>query len=153
MLTRLLFKVPRRLGVALLLVGFVQMVVALFAVRPGCISIDEVTYLAMERSFAAHGDFTIENGYTLSPSPELESAEIRAVDGRLVAQYPYGFIVLAYPFYRAFGPSGLVVVNTFAFFGTVLLVFFLARRIHRQRRRGRWHPRTTHSLDRAHPAR
>lgn len=133
MLTKLLFRVPRRLGVALLLAAFVQMVVALFAVRPGCISIDEVTYLAMARSFAAQGDFTIDNGYTLFPSPELESAEIRDVGGRLVAQYPYGFTVLAYPFWRAFGPSGLVVLNTFAFFGTVLLVYFLARHIHRRR--------------------
>ena len=133
MLTRLLFKAPRRLGVALLLAGFVQMVVALFVFRSGCLSIDEVTYLAMERSFAVHGDFVIDNGYAAAPSPELESAEIRAVDGRLVAQYPYGFVLLAYPFWRAFGPSGLVVVNTFAFFGTVLLAFFLARHIHRRR--------------------
>ena len=118
----------RRVGtvVAVLAVGQSAMLVAL---RPGVLSIDEVTYLAMARS-AAHGNLLgIDNGAALGPSPELEWGLARELGGRLVAQYPAGYALLTAPLYVILGGAALFVLNTAAFYATVLLTRRIARRV------------------------
>jgi hypothetical protein len=103
--------------------------VVLVAARPGVLSIDEVTYLAMARSAARGNLVSVENGWELGPSPELQSDLVRDVGGRLVAQYPAGFALLSAPFYVVLGASAMFALNTAAFYATVLLTRRIARRM------------------------
>ncbi len=118
----------RRLGAVVAVLAVAQSAL-LLALRPGVLSIDEVTYLAMARS-AAHGNLLgIDNGSALGLSPELEWGLAREVGGRLVAQYPAGYALLAAPFYLLLGGAALFVLNTVAFYATVLLTRRIARRV------------------------
>lgn len=101
----------------------------LVVLRPGVLSIDEVTYLAMARSAARGSLLGIDNGWELGPSPELESELVREVGGRLVSQYPAGFSLLSAPLYALLGGPGMFVLNTAAFYATVLLTRRIARRV------------------------
>jgi hypothetical protein len=74
---------------------------SLFLVIPGCLVIDDVTYLQMTKNFSDFHSLGIWNGYDEFPSRELVgSGQLRVHNGRLVAQYPYLYPVLAWPFYR-----------------------------------------------------
>ncbi len=118
----------RRLGTVVAVLAVAQSAL-LVALRPGVLSIDEVTYLAMARS-AAHGDLLgIDNGSALGPSPELEWGLAREVGGRLVAQYPAGYALLAAPLYLLLGSAALFVINTASFYATVILTRRIARRV------------------------
>ena len=111
-----------------------QVVVAL-VYYPGCVVIDEVTYHAMTRALVRTGSLTLDNGLDVISSPELEWEHARAVVGgpseasgasRLVAQYPYGYAFLVAPLYAVLGQRAFVVLNTLAFYGTVLVTRSLA---------------------------
>lgn len=118
----------RRFGAVVTGIAVVQAAL-LVVLRPGVLSIDEVTYLAMARS-AAHGNLLgVDNGLDLGASTELESELVREVGGRLVAQYPAGFALLSAPFYALFGGAALLVLNIAAFYGTVLFTRRIARRV------------------------
>jgi hypothetical protein len=124
-------RLDRRFGVVLAVLAGAQSF-ALFVGKPGVLSIDEVTYLAMTRSLVKAGSLGIENGVGLSSSIELEWGLVRHVGGRLVAQYPEGFAFVTAPFYALFGIGGLYVAQTIAFFGTVLACRRLARLVLRK---------------------
>jgi len=126
-----LVRLLRRRFVPLIAVLAVIQSIALLALSPGVLSIDEVTYHAMTRSLAK-GSLAVENGWELAASPELEWELVRQVDGRLVSQYPEGLAVVGAPLYRLLGIGGLFLLNTLAFFGTVLLCRALAREVLRK---------------------
>lgn len=96
---------------------------------PGCLSVDEVTYLLSARSLAGGSGVEVWNGYEEFPSPELAPGWLKVVDGRLVSQYPDFFLFLALPAYRALGFRGLFLVNGLAFAGVLALTWALARRL------------------------
>jgi hypothetical protein len=103
---------------------------SLFLVIPGCLIIDDVTYLQMTKNFSDSYSLGIWNGYDEFPSRELVgSGQLRVHNGRLVAQYPYLYPVLSWPFYRLAGIQGLFLLNSLAFLLIVLIVFLMARRL------------------------
>lgn len=112
------------LGLTIVQAGFVFLVTP-----PGYLSIDEVTYHLMARDLSKGHGFLIDNGYEDAASEELESMQIRARNGRLVSQYPYGFPLLAQPFYRMLGYRGLFLLNAVAFVALLLLTYGIATTI------------------------
>jgi hypothetical protein len=117
----------------LFLIGVAYILMSVFTIVPGHISIDEVTYHRMTKSFSASGGLEIWNGYREYPSPELETRFIFARNGRLVSQYPYLFPVLSTPFYRIWGYSGLFFINVIAFAGIVFFCYAIARKLFQDR--------------------
>ena len=83
----------------------------------------------MAKNFAARGDLEIDNGYRDFGSPELLLASVEANGGRIVAVPPPIFPILAYPFYRLAGWSGVFWLSTLALAGVVLLTFWSAREL------------------------
>jgi 4-amino-4-deoxy-L-arabinose transferase-like glycosyltransferase len=103
---------------------------SLFCVIPGCLIIDDVTYSQMAKNFADSQSLEIWNGYQEFPSRELVGlGQLRAYNGRLVAQYPYFYPVLAWPFYRLAGFHGLFLLNSLAFLIILLMVYLLTRKL------------------------
>jgi hypothetical protein len=96
---------------------------------PGCLSVDEMTYLLSARSLADGFGVEVWNGYEEFPSPELAPGWLKVVDGRLVSQYPDFFLFLALPAFRALGFRGLFLVNVLAFAGVLALTWGVARRL------------------------
>jgi hypothetical protein len=120
----------RRLRIgALLILAIGHLLVSLFAVVPGHLSIDEVTYHLMAKYQSETGGFEVWNGYRELPSPELISAWTAAQGPKLVGRYPVLHPALAVPFYRLAGYRGLFALNALAFAGAAGLVFVLARRL------------------------
>lgn len=113
--------------------GLAHLLASVFAVVPGYLSIDEVTYDLMTRDLARHGSLEIHNGYEDFPSPELGSMYIRPMGGGLVAQYPYGFSFLGLGAYGLTGFRGLFFINAIAFAGTVTITGLLAMALFRDR--------------------
>ncbi|MCA1960829.1 MAG: phospholipid carrier-dependent glycosyltransferase [Desulfomonile sp.] len=111
--------------------AIVQFFVSWWLLTPGYIFLDEVWYHWMTRDFSATGSLELWNGYDELPSQELTPANLPARKGRIVSRYPYLFPVLALPFYRVFGFTGLVIVNSITFFGAVILCYAIARRLFR----------------------
>ncbi|MDL1983384.1 MAG: hypothetical protein LWX54_04215 [Deltaproteobacteria bacterium] len=117
----------------LFLIGFAHILISVFTIIPGYISIDEITYHRMTKSFSESGGLEIWNGYREYPSPELETRFIFARNGRLVSQYPYLFPVLSTPFYRILGYRGLFFINVIAFVGIVFFCYAIARKLFQDR--------------------
>lgn len=117
-----------RLG-ALLALAVGHLLVSLFAVVPGYLSIDEVTYHLMTKHQSEGRGLEVWNGYRELPSPELISASIVAHDGRLVGRPPVLYPTLAAPFYLLAGYRGMFALNALAFAAAAGLVFVLARRL------------------------
>jgi len=132
---RLLFE---RFGWLVGMACLAQLAVALLY-YPGPVVIDEVTYHAMTRALVRSGSLALDNGWEILASPELEWEHARAVvsgpgdTGRLVAQYPHGFPILAAPLYAVLGPRAFVVLNTLAFYATILVTRALAFDVLRKR--------------------
>ena len=63
---------------------------------PGYLTYDSGTYHIMVKTLAETGGFLIDNGYEAAPSEELIVGQLRAPDGRLVAQYPETFTIWRY---------------------------------------------------------
>jgi hypothetical protein len=106
-----------------------HLAVSLFLVVPGYLSIDEGTYHYMAENLAEGRPFEVWNGYRELPSPELVSASLVAVDGRLVALPPELFTLVAWPFYAALGYRGLFLLNALAFVALAALTARIARRL------------------------
>ncbi|WP_299979394.1 hypothetical protein [Desulfobacula sp.] len=117
----------------LFLIGVAHILISVFTIIPGYISIDEVTYHRMTKSFSESGGLEIWNGYRECPSPELETRFIFARNGRLVSQYPYLFPVLSTPFYRIWGYRGLFFINVIAFAGIIFFCYTIAKKIFQDR--------------------
>jgi len=126
---------PRRPGrqAIVLLAGLavLQLAVSWWLLTPGYFFLDEVWYHWMTRDFSATGTLELWNGYDELPSIELTHANIPVRQGRIVSRYPYPFPALAVPFYRAFGYTGLIILNSLAFVGAIILCFGIARRLFR----------------------
>lgn len=106
-----------------------HILISIFTIVPGYLSIDEATYHVMAKNFSESGGFEIWNGYREYPSPELESHFIFARKGRLVSQYPYLYPILCAPFYLIWGYRGLFFINAIAFIGTVFLLYAIAQKL------------------------
>jgi hypothetical protein len=117
----------------LFLVGFAHILISVFTIIPGYMSIDEVTYHRMTKSFSESGGLEIWNGYRECPSPELETRNIFARNGRLVSSCPYFFPILSTPFYRIWGYRGLFFINVIAFAGIVFFCYAIAKKLFQDR--------------------
>lgn len=113
----------------LILFALSHLLISIFTIIPGYLSIDEVTYHLMAKNYSESGGLEIWNGYREFPSPELESKFIFARKGRLVSQYPYVYPVLCLPFFRIWGYRGLFVINAIAFLGIVALCYIIAKKL------------------------
>ena len=102
-----------------------HLVVSLFVSPPGYLTMDDGMYHLMVRTFSRTGDFIVPNGYNEFPSRELVISLLKTSQGKLASQYPEFFTLAVYPFYRAFGFQGLLLVNALAFLGINLLIFRL----------------------------
>jgi len=125
-------ELSEKLKICLLLL-FAHILISLFTVIPGYLSIDEATYHVMAKNFSESGGFEIWNGYREYPSPELESKFIFAHKGRLVSQYPYLYPILCTPFYLIWGYRGLFFINVIAFIGIVTLCYATAQKLFNDR--------------------
>ena len=123
---------PEKLKICFLLL-IAHILISLFTIVPGYLSIDEITYHMMAKNFSETGGFEIWNGYREYPSPELESKFIFARKGRLVSQYPYLYPILCTPFYRIWGYQGLFFINVIAFIGVVVLCYAIAKKLFNDR--------------------
>ncbi|MBW2740377.1 MAG: phospholipid carrier-dependent glycosyltransferase [Deltaproteobacteria bacterium] len=117
----------------LFLIGVAHILISVFTIIPGYMSIDEVTYHRMTKSFLESGGLEIWNGYREYPSPELETPVIFARNGRLVSSCPYLFPILSTPFYRIWGYHGLFFINVIAFAGIVFFCYAIARKLFQDR--------------------
>ena len=106
-----------------------HLLLSVFAVVPGYLSIDEATYHLMTRDQSRTGGFEVWNGYRERPSPELISASIAAHDGALAGRPPPFHPALAVPFYRLAGYRGLFALNAVAFVAAAAILVLLARRL------------------------
>lgn len=122
----------RKKRLLLILLG-VHIILSLFAVAPGHLSVDEGVYHMMSESFATNGSLAIWNGYEEFPSPELALLVARPVNGQLFPQYPHVYTFLAAPFYAVMGYRGLFLLNAIAFVGVAWLTYLLAIRLFRDR--------------------
>ncbi len=116
-----------------LLLLIAHILISLFTIIPGYLSIDEATYHVMAKNFSESGGFEIWNGYKEYPSPELESKFIFARKDRLVSQYPYLYPILCMPFYRIWGYHGMFFINVIAFIGIVFLCYAIAQKLFNDR--------------------
>lgn len=110
-----------------------HILISIFTIVPGYLSIDEATYHMMTKNFSESGGFEIWNGYREYPSTELESIFIFARNGRLVSQYPYLYPILCTPFYRIWGYHGMFFINVIAFIGIVFLCYAIAQKLFNDR--------------------
>lgn len=110
-----------------------HILISIFTIVPGYLSIDEATYHVMAKNFSESGGFEIWNGYREYPSTELESIFIFARNGRLVSQYPYLYPILCTPFYQIWGYHGMFFINVIAFIGIVFLCYAIAQKLFNDR--------------------
>ena len=101
---------------------------------PGGLSIDEGLYLFELRAFAEGDGLAIWNGWTETPSVELEMHTpqgpwLLPAEGALRAQYPWMFPWAAAWAYGWLGFGALVLLNVLAWGLTLLMVAALARRV------------------------
>lgn len=119
----------RLILVAFGLLALVELVVVLAVVRPGYMSIDEVTHNFMLKSLVEDRSFTIWNGFEEHPSVELTGEQVSPVAGHLAAQYPYFFSLLAAPLYGVFGFRAPFLLNALGVLLAVAATFLLGRRL------------------------
>jgi len=77
----------------------------------GLYLVDEVVQYSSIVAFADRGNFTVGNGYDVYQSADLSLLFLRPGPDGLVAQYPFGFTILAAPFQAAMGIRGIFVLN------------------------------------------
>ncbi len=113
-------------GLCLLLILGQMAVTAKIAV-PGFLVIDEVIYEWMARDLNATGGVALQTGFAQIPSPELyHHLHMRTHSGKVYAQYPQLFPLLAAPLVGALGLYALIILNSVAFAGVVGLCWALA---------------------------
>lgn len=114
---------------AMLLAGML----VLGTLHAGPLSIDEVTYLLMVRSFSSGKGVTIANGLEELGSPIFAAGWLHEVGGRLVSQYPDYWTVAAAPVFRVAGFEGLFWINVASFFACSALIWGLGIELFRDR--------------------
>jgi len=100
---------------------------------PAHFIIDECTYHAMVQSLAERGALDFWNGYEEFPSAELLAAAVEPAGGRLYPVTPVLYAVIALPFYRLAGFTGLFLLSNLAFLGSLALTASLAWQLFRDR--------------------
>ncbi|MSU91533.1 hypothetical protein GE300_18295 [Rhodobacteraceae bacterium 2CG4] len=80
----------------------------------GFYTVDEVVQYLSVVAFAEHGSLAIGNGYEIYESDDLTLLFLRPGPTGLVAQYPFGFTIIAAPFQAALGIRGLFILNLLA---------------------------------------
>ena len=125
----------RRRGLVIdgLLAVFV-LVLGLILLQPGVFSVDESHYLLAADAFATEGSFRIDNGFERYPAEALlffytlipDSVEFLGT----VATVPPYHAVLAAPYLKTFGLTGLFLLNLICFAATCIAVRRLASRLH-----------------------
>lgn len=119
-----------RLKIGLLCVlACVQMVVTFTVTSPGNLVPDEGIYHWMVKSFAETGRLDIWNGHEEISSPELRYPLLVLHKDKLYPQFPFGFELLAAPFYLVSGFLGLFVLNSICFIAGTVLWILAARRL------------------------
>lgn len=113
------------LRVVVVLACFVP-VIGAFIVSSGLFTIDEFIYLISTDAMASRGSLTVENGYGQFASEDLRLWFLVNGPNGLAPQYPPGLAILGTPFYWAFGPRGLIVMNAVAAAGVALLTWRIA---------------------------
>jgi len=110
------------------------LVLGLILLQPGVFSVDESHYLLAADAFAKEGSFQIENGYERYHDEALLFFYTLVPDAveRLgtVATVPPYHAVLAAPYLKAFGLTGLFLLNLICFAATCIAVRRLASRLH-----------------------
>jgi hypothetical protein len=114
------------LNLRLLALGFALVATTAVFGIPGYLTWDAGTYHLMVRTLYETGSFAIANGYEELSSPLLAVGQVTVKDGRLAAQYPEFYTILALPFYALFGYRGLMVLNAAAFVGICALIWRMA---------------------------
>jgi len=103
--------------------------VLIYTLVPGIWVTDEGQYALMAKSFAVDGQFQIWNGLDETYSPELMIPSMQLVYGnnqvRLYGMSAPLYVILAYPFYLAFGLYGLHLMNVLGFVWVTYLVYRL----------------------------
>lgn len=115
------------LAVFVLVLGFILL-------QPGVFSVDESHYLLAADAFAREGSFHIDNGFERYPFEGLLFFYTLVPDAveRLgtVATVPPYHAVLAAPYLKIFGLTGLFMLNLICFAATCIAVRRLASRLH-----------------------
>ena len=106
----------------------VYLVVTIWAVVPGYMSIDEAIYHWMCVSFDKQGGLALTNGYEAFASPELSHPWFTIHNGKVYAPFPYLFPILAWPF-TDWGGTGLFLFNSLSFMGVAAFCFLIARKL------------------------
>ena len=110
------------------------LVLGLILLQPGVFSVDESHYLLAADAFAREGSFHIDNGYEQYRADELLFFYTLIPDAveRLgtVATVPPYHAVLAAPYLKTFGLTGLFLLNLICFAATCIAVRRLASRLH-----------------------
>lgn len=102
-------------------------ILAALLVVPGYLAIDEVIYHWMALEVPHTGGLEVRTGYREFPSTEYAHNFLPVHDGHTVPQYPYLFPLLAAPLVRAFGLTGLILLNFASFPVLLWLTWRLAR--------------------------
>ena len=104
------------------------LVAAAFLVSPGLFTIDEFIIYAGADAMLRSGGFAVENGAPGLASEQLELLLLNAGPNGLTPQYPPGTALAGAPLMALFGLRGLILVNTLAAAGTLLVLYRLASR-------------------------
>ncbi|MCB2113871.1 MAG: hypothetical protein KDD85_10040 [Parvularculaceae bacterium] len=95
----------------------------------GLFTVDEYFYLRMAEAFANEGALTFRQ-FDVAGAPALDFSFGNPAPpaGRLMAQYPAGYAIIAAPFYFCFGVKGLSLLNALSAFAALALTYKIARR-------------------------
>jgi hypothetical protein len=111
------------------IVVLLYLVVTLFCTAHGYFTPDAGAYHMMARNFSGTGSFFLDNGYVETGSPMMQVGLTRPHGGRLVAQYPELWTVLAALFYPWKGYGVFFYLNALAFPVVLALTGHLAWRL------------------------
>lgn len=95
----------------------------------GLYLVDELVQYGAIVAFARDGGFVVGNGWDLYASEDLKWLYLREGPDGLVAQYPFGFSMIAAPFYLLGGMRGVFALNMLGACASVWLTWRIAERL------------------------
>ncbi|MCZ6637642.1 MAG: glycosyltransferase family 39 protein [Alphaproteobacteria bacterium] len=99
----------------------------LFFAPAGFLTTDEFIYTAMTDRLVTSGTFFIANGYQETPSATLRLLFLTPTAQGLTPQYPAGYALISAPFFLLGGARGMMLLNTFAAIGLLMVTYRLAK--------------------------
>jgi|GEM_PF-1264105 len=110
----------------------VLMMLGALAAPQSAFSIDDVVYIDMAHAMAERGALTATYENAPAGSPVLTKSDgiIRVINEQAVPQYPAGYALLAAPFFKLFGVSGLIMLNALAGALSLWLTYLIALRLY-----------------------